>query len=432
MNRILYILILLSGITSLHAQHPLIKKWDYRYGGNEIDFVTCFKQTSDKGYILGGFSASDSSGDKTMGTKGGYDFWVLKIDEDGLKQWDLNLGATYDERLLAIQQTSDGGYLLGGSSNSEVDGDKTQPNRDPVNFSHDFWIVKIDATGHKLWDKVFGGSDNENLSTLQQCSDGGFVLGGSSRSMNDGDKSQKNRDTINFSYDFWMVKIDSNGFKQWDRTFGGSDDDQLTSLIFCSDGGYLLTGPSVSDSSGDKTQHSKGNYDYWAVKVDAAGNKQWDYTYGGDALDLLFSSCSSHDGGFVLGGISKSGISGDKTQPNWDNTNITGDYWVIKIDSVGNKVWDKTYGGLKDEFAFGNIIQTQDSGFVLSGISYSDIGGNKTENNMGIEQSWVIKTNVQGMIEWDKTVLTGAEDECGYVLQSNDGCYVMTNSCPAG
>lgn len=432
MKRILITSFLLSAYTFLYAQNPLVKKWDARFGGTELDFVTCFLQTNDGGYILGGFSASPLSGDKSGGTKGNYDFWVVKIDALGAMQWDKDLGATYDERLLAIQQTKDGGYLLGGSSSSGIDGDKTEPNIDTVNFTHDYWIVKLDSLGNKLWDRDFGGIENENLSTVKQCTDGGFILGGSSNSIISGHKTQANRDTINFTYDYWIVKTDSNGIKQWDKTFGGNDDDQLTSINLSNDGGYVLSGPSVSGMNGDKSQVSVGNYDYWVVKIDSLGIKQWDKTFGGTELDLLYSAQATYDGGYIFGGTSKSGIGGDKSQPNWDNTNITGDYWVVKIDSMGNKQWDKDYGGIKDEYSFGNIWQTIDSGFLLSGISYSDISGNKTENNLGVEQSWIVKTNASGIIEWDKTLLTAAEDECGYAIQTKDGCFVMTNSCPAG
>ncbi len=432
MKKIITTFLFLACIQLLHAQNPLVKKWDFRFGGTELDFVTCFQQTADGGYILGGFSKSPVSGDKTSDSKGGYDYWVVKIDPQGTKEWDMDFGGLYDERLFALQQTSDGGYILGGSSSSGIGGDKTQNNRDTVNFTHDYWVIKIDALGNKVWDKVYGGIENENLFSLQQTSDGGFIFGGFSYSGIGGDKTEANHDTTNLTHDYWVVKTDSAGNMQWDKRYGGIDDDQLTSVRQASDGGYLLAGASVSDSSGDKTQPSKGNYDFWVIKTDPSGVKQWDYTYGGTELDILYSMQPTSDNGFILGGTSKSGASGDKTGPNWDNTNVTSDYWIVKLDELGAKKWDRVYGGVKDEFQFGNISQTSDGGYLLSGISYSDISGNKTENNLGVEQSWVVKTDTSGVVQWDKTLYTAAEDECGYAIQTKDGCYVMTNSCPAG
>jgi len=432
MKKIVTIITLLIAVQCLHAQNPLVKKWDYRYGGMELDFITCFQETRDGGFVLGGYSASDMGGDKSQNAFGGFDYWVVKIDSAGIKEWDANFGALYNERLLALEQTADGGYILCGSSNSDDDGDKTEPNRDTINYSHDYWIVKIDSMGNKLWDKLYGGIDNDFLFSMQETSDHGFILGGSSYSRNSGDKSQDNRDTINFTNDYWIVKTDSMGVIEWEKTYGGPDDDQLTSVKQTKDGGYIIAGASVSDMGGDKTQSSKGNYDFWVIKTDAVGNILWDKDLGADALDIMYSLAITTDGGYILGGTSKSNQNGDKSQSNWDISGVTQDFWVVKIDSMGAKQWDKTYGGFKDEFQFGNITQTTDNGFLMSGISYSDISGNKTENNLGVEQSWVIKTDNGGTILWDKTLLTGAEDECGYALETKSGCYVMMNSCPAG
>lgn len=432
MKAIIYFIIFWGSIQILSAQNPLVKQWDYRYGGTDHEFITSFQQTSDGGFILGGFSSSPASGDKAKNTKGGFDYWIIKIDSLGNKQWDKDLGGSADDRLYSLQQTSDGGYILGGTSNSGIGGDKTQANWDSINFTHDFWVVKINASGTKQWDMDFGGTNDDYISSVQQTNDGGYILAGSSLSGMNGDKSAPNRDTISITHDFWLVKIDSLGIKQWDVTLGGTGDDQLASVAQTIDGGYLVAGESNSGISGDKTQVNKGLIDYWIIKIDSTGNMQWDSDFGGTENDILYSMKKTSDGGFILGGISKSGISADKTQPNWDNSNSTYDYWIIKLSSSGIKQWDKVIGGTLSEPQFGNISQTIDSGYLLSGISYSQISGNKTENNLGIEQTWVVKTDSLGNVKWDKTVFTTAEDECGYAIQTNDGCYLMANNTAAG
>src|SRR5438105_10549137 len=160
------------------AQNPLVKQWDYRYGGTDKEQLTCFQQTSDGGYILGGYSSSGIGGDKTQGRWGEDDFWIVKIDSIVIKQWDKRFGGTDYDYLRSLQQTTDGGYILGGFSKSGISGDKTEPS---WGF-YDYWIVKIDSLGVKQWDKRFGGTAVDYLYSLQQTTDGGYILGGYSES----------------------------------------------------------------------------------------------------------------------------------------------------------------------------------------------------------------------------------------------------------
>ena len=187
-----------------------------------------------------------------------------------VKQWDARFGGTGNDKLTVFQQTSDDGFILAGVSSSGVNGDKTQP---AWNNSFDYWIVKTDASGNYQWDKRFGGTKNEILKSVYQTRDKGFLLGGYSNSGINGDKTQANWDTnsvsMNPSYDYWIVKIDSLGNKLWDKRFGGIYDDKFSCLIPAGDGGFLLGGFSGSGISGDKTQASWGSTDYWIVKIDS-------------------------------------------------------------------------------------------------------------------------------------------------------------------
>ena len=418
------------------TQNPLIKQWDYRFGGTEADGLMSLKQTIDGGFILYGYSTSDVSGDKTQpnwdticNSICSYDYWIIKTDSLGNKQWDKRFGGNNFDVLRTACQTSDSGYILGGYSYSDVSGDKTQPNWDTTNLTPDYWIVKIDSIGSKQWDKRFGGKKEDQLSCLQQTSDDGFILGGHSKSGISGDKTQASRGAA----DYWMIKIDSLGNKQWDKRFGGTEPDVLSLLFQTSDGGYILGGDSFSDSTGDKTQPSWGYLDCWIVKVNSAGIKQWDKRFGGTEEDHLYAMQLTSDGDILLGGPSNSDISGDKSQPNWDTIPpYTFDLWLVRTDSSGNKIWDKRFGGANDEDDFSSINQTSDNGFLLGGTSYSSANGDKTEFNLGPEQAWMIKIDSIGNKQWDKTIFTLGHDEQGIGLPINNGCYVFANTTWAG
>jgi|SRR6185436_1165211 len=408
------------------AQNPLVKQWDYRFGGTFDDNLHSVQQTADGGFMLGGFSRSNISGDKTQPKWGNADYWLVKIDSMGIKQWDKDIGGIHWDDLYSMQQTTDGGYILGGASNSDSGGDKSQNSYG----GYDYWIVKTDSLGNKLWDKDFGGNDHDYLYSIQQTMDGGYILGGYSSSFISGNKTQNTKG----GEDYWIVKTDSQGNKLWDKDFGGNYADCLTSIEQSVDGGFILGGFSASGISGDKTHPLWGTLglpDYWIVKTDSLGNKVWDKDFGGYGHESLGSVQRTSDGGYILGGFSTSDTNGDKTQNRWGLT----DYWIIKIDSMGNKQWDKDFGGTEDE-TLNNIRQFSDGSYLISGTSWSSISGNKTEDNLGGRQTWIVKTDSLGSLLWDKTLHTDCDifyyDEIGIAIQTNDGCYLMANYTDGG
>lgn len=406
------------------SQSPLVKNWDYRFGGFDDDNFSIMIQTNDGGYILGGRSLSGIGGDKTQPSWGDFDYWIVKTDSMGTKQWDKRFGGTNSDYLYWLQQTVDGGYILGGYSASDSSGDKTEPSWTSI----DYWILKIDSLGSKQWDKRFGGTEYDPLFSIEQTTDGGYILGGYSYSDISGDKTEPNWDPTLLSPDYWMVKIDSTGIKQWDRRYGGNEWESLLSIHQTTDGGYILGGYSLSGISGDKTEPSWGGYDHWIVKTDWQGNKEWDKRFGGTDNDYLQSLKQTTDGGYIFGGKSLSGTSGDKTQPSWGGY----DFWIVKTDWQGNKEWDKRFGGTANEDDFGNIFQTSDGGYLITCTSYSQASGDKTENNLGMEQIWMVKTDSLGIKQWDKTVFTIGHDESGFAIQTGAGCYTAANYTNAG
>ena len=375
--------------TSTFSQPTITKQKDI--GGKNDDRFTCMDVTKDGGLVAGGYSISRASGQKTDTGKGRYDYWVVKLDSLQNIQWDKTIGGEGDDILKSIQQTTDGGYILGGYSDSKISGDKTQKN----NGYTDYWVVKLDSLGNVQWDKTIGGKAYDYLISLQQTNDGGYILGGRSQSGISGDKTDSNR---GFD-DYWVVKLDATGSIEWDKTIGGSDGDILRSVQQTSDGGYIIGGYSRSHRSGDKTQASRGGTDYWIVKLNSDGKIKWDKTIGGSKDDVFSAIQQTPDGGYILAGYSESDISGNKTEISRGRK----DYWILKVNSNGDVLWDKTIGSNKDDQLY-SIQQTKDGGFILGGYSRSNISGDKTENNEGKEDYWIVKLNKKRVIEWDKTI----------------------------
>jgi hypothetical protein len=412
-------LILCSFLCLVAAQTVPLKEWDARFGGGGADNLFSLQQTTDGGYILAGYSKSGISGDKTQASRGGFDYWMVKTNSTGVKQWDVSFGGTENDFLFSIQQTADGGYILGGYSESGISGDKTQDSQG----GSDYWIVKADANGIKQWDARFGGSDNEELYYIQQTSDGGYMLGGSSFSGSSGDKTQDSQGGA----DYWIVKTDANGIKQWDARFGGTGYDYVRSIQQTIDGGFILGGHSVSEISGDITKASEGGNDYWIVKTNANGVIQWDARFGGSADDYEYSVQQTTDGGYILGGQSNSGISGDKTQDSQGDA----DYWILKTDGNGVKQWDARFGGSQYEY-FASLQQTTEGGYILSGYSHSGISGDKTQENRGPSDYWIVKTDADGEKQWDAEFGGSQTDNCFWIQQTTDGGYILGGNSTSG
>ncbi|QNF33636.1 T9SS type A sorting domain-containing protein [Adhaeribacter swui] len=404
------------------------KEWDKSFGGNNSDLLYALQQTNDGGYILGGTSASGKTGDKTQSNKGDCgnfecittDYWVVKLNQDGSKAWDKTYGGNAADRLRTLQQTQDGGFILGGHSRSEKSGDKTSAGEG----ENDYWIIKLNNNGNKVWDKTFGGQNNDYLYSLQQTTSGGYLLGGSSKSEKGGDKSQASIGTS----DFWVVKLRADGSKEWDKTMGGNGESYLSALIQANDGGYILGGVSSSGKSQDKTEDSKGGFDFWVVKLTTLVTAQWNMRYGGSGKDNFTTAIRTKDGGYLFGGFTTSGASGDKSQASQGKN----DYWIVKSDKNGKKLWEKSFGGQEDDY-LNKIIQTADGGYLLAGSTYSGKSGDKSQTSRGDRDYWVVKVDQQGTKEWDKRYGGSGSDELKQVLQLSSGAYVLagTTNSPA-
>jgi hypothetical protein len=402
------------------AEMPPPVEWQRSFGGSGGENCRKIVSTSDGGFLLSGGSNSGVSGNKTSVAYGEGDWWLVKVAANGNKLWERSFGGSGDDGFLApAVETADGGFLLGGRSSSGVSGNKTSANYG----DYDYWIIKIDAVGNKLWERSIGGSGSDVLTALVSTSDGGFLLGGISSSGVSGTKTSANYG----DRDFWLVKVDAIGSQLWDRSFGGSGregaDDIFAppwSIVPSGDGGFVMGGQSSSGVSGNKTSANYGGSDYWLFKVDADGNKVWEQSFGGNNADYLNSIAPADDGGFLLGGTSYSGISGNKASPAYGLR----DFWLVKVDANGNKLWDKTLGGDGEE-NLASIASTSDGGFVLGGyrVCYPLCGN---------FDFWLVKVDARANELWQRTFGGSGFDELNSVVVASDGAIVLGGPSSSG
>jgi hypothetical protein len=364
----------------------LTPRWDSRLGSAGTDSLTFILQTADGGYLIGGSSNSNAGSDKSQNRRGNYDYWVARLRPDGSRLWDRTFGGT-NEDFLTTAVRYQNGYLLLGQSNSNSNGDKTVLNKG----GFDIWVVYIDDLGNKIWDRAYGGSGNESVAGAFPQGNN-FIIAGSSASNVSGDKSQPSRGGM----DFWIVKIDPNGIKLEDLTFGGSADDIATCV---SDGtGAIIGGNSFSGVSGDKTSPNRGGSDYWLIRlnrtsptlaVDFQGNA------GGSADDRLASVTrlrnDGNNGRWLAVGASNSPISGDKTQASLGDY----DYWLVHFNSNWQVVNQRVLGTSSRDWPVASDSITCKGQAYLAGISFGGINGNKTTDQVGASDLWVMKINAQ-------------------------------------
>ncbi len=356
--------------------------WQRTLGGSASDYLYDVQATPDGGCIVGGTSGSGLSGDKTEGNYGEEDIWVLKLDAAGNIQWQNTIGGNSDEGLRSLQPTADGGYILGGTSNSGIGTDKTEPSRG----GYDYWVVKLNANGAVIWDKTIGGGSADIAWAIRQTGDGGYFIGGESTSNASGDKTENSRG----QNDYWVLKLNATGGIVWQRTLGSAQWEWFRNLDATTDGGCIIAGDTDGDISGDKTEASM-MHDIWVLKLDATGNIQWQNTINGNAYDECGAIKQLPNGNYVVAGYSNSGIAGDKTDPRvGGGSGGQSDFWVIGLLADGSVQWDAAFGGSSGEYA-DSVWPTGDGGFVVAGTSVSNISGDKTENAIGADDYWVLK-----------------------------------------
>lgn len=311
-----------------HAQDIL---WEKSYGGIQSEYLFDAQPTADYGFILAGSSLSGKTGNKQQENIKDLDYWVWKMDEKGDLDWQKSFGGTGADYLKSIQGTLDGGFILAGTSSSMKGAGKKDDNYG----KEDLWVIKLNAKGDEAWQKTIGGTGREVLTEIRQTKDGGYIIGGSSESIVSGLKTE----AAYGSLDYWIVKLDGTGNIEWQKSFGGQYMDQLESILPTKDEGYIIGGWSNSPKSGNKTEETFGEGDYWILKLDKNGDTEWERTFGGEDDDHLYVIIEVKEGGYLLGGDSRSGTSGNKKKSNGRGT----DFWLVKLSGTGEIDWQETY-----------------------------------------------------------------------------------------
>jgi hypothetical protein len=430
--------ILATGLLALscfaNAQTPRAIEWQKSFGGDGPDIAYGAQQTSDGGYIIGGFSGNNN-GDIT-GSLANTNYWVVKTNSAGAIQWQKTLGSSGGDQGLSIVQTNDGGYIIvgettqSGSSGNVVGG----------HGGLDVLVVKLNSSGATEWNKTFGGSGDERATSVIQTADGGYAFTGLASS-NNGDVTNSHN-----SVDYWVVKLTSNGTMSWQKTYGGSGDDRAYCIKQTTDGGYVVTGESNTNNDGDVTGNH-GNIDMWVIKINSTGTLQWQQSFGGSNQERGRSIVQTADGGYIVAGCTNSSNSGDVTGNRSETitqcygdpsdpwyfcdtyTQDFNDYWVVKISSTGTMQWQKYYGGTSDDEAY-SIIQTSDGGYAISGYAGSSNG--VVNGFHGDYDAWVIKTDNAGDIQWQKAY-GGTRVEYGNsISETSDGGYIVAGATAYG
>jgi hypothetical protein len=361
------ILLLLTFFTiNLSAQAPPTM-WTKTFGGSNIDIGHSVEQTSDGGFIITGYTRS-------YGTMSGRNVWLIKTDTFGNEQWNNTFGGNGDDEGYCVKQTTDGGYIIAGLTNSFGAGLK------------DFYLVKTDSLGSLLWQRTFGGANDDEAYSVLQTNDGGFIAAGVTSSFSNGGR------------DVFLVKTDPSGNFVWQKNLGGLSSDGAWDIQHTSDGGFIIAGWTFSHGPG-----FLGNA--WLLKTDSLGNEQWNKVFGGTEVDRAYSVQQTTDGGYILTGYTDSFGAG------------LYDMLLIKTDNTGNQQWMKTFGGTGRDYGH-SVQQTMDGGFIAAGYTLSFGAGG--------DDMYVVKTDANGNEQWSNTYGGSSSDVAFGIRETSDGGFIIT------
>ncbi|MDO8137762.1 MAG: hypothetical protein Q6354_08990 [Candidatus Brocadiales bacterium] len=349
--------------------------WAATYGDSGNDRASCIQQTRNGGYIVAGTTNSFGAGNS--------DFWVLKLRPDGTVEWQKTYGGNKYDQANSIQQIRDGGYIVAGLTCSFGTG------RD------DIWVLKLKSDGTVEWQKTYGGDSWEEAHSIQQTSDGGYIVAGETSSFSsEGDRVANS----------CVLKLRSDGTVEWYKTYGGNECDEANCVQQTRDGGYIVAGRTHSFRGFDS--------DFWVLKLRSDGTIEWQKTYGGNSNDWANSIHETSDGGYVVAGLTGSFAKGGA--------------WVLKLRADGTIQWQRTYGEGLD--AATSIQQTSDGGYIMAGFTTSS--GDKKDRDL-----LILKLRPNGTVEWYKTCGGDLGDWAESIHETRDGGYVVvgeTESFGAG
>ncbi len=402
-NTITILALCLIGTLSFAQQAPAIQ-WQKCLGGTGYEKASNIATTNDGGYIIVGTTEESNNGDVTN-NHGFSDGWVVKISNIGILEWQKTLGGVFDDTLYSVQQTSDGGYIvLGITTSSDL-------NLSGLNADGDYFVVKLSSLGVIEWQNAYGGSNNEIGIDIYQTTDSGYILAGETYS-NNGEVTGNHG-----SYDAWIVKISNSGNLEWQKCFGGTANDNVIDIQQTSDNGYILAGTTGSNDGNVMGNH--GLNDAWLVKLSSSGNLEWQKALGGADNDYAYKVQQTTDGDYILAGSTKS-IDNDVL----GNHGAT-DYWLVKLSNSGAIVWQKVMGGNLDDWAY-DVKETTEGNFIVVGYTNSNDGD--VTGNQGASDAWIIKLSNSGTILWQKTMGGSKIENSHSFQQTTDGGYILVGT----
>ncbi len=354
-----------------YASEETVITWEKTFGGDKWDKANSIQQVADGGYIVAGGTSSFGVGST--------DVYVFKLDENGNLIWQKIYGGSGSDLAYSIQQTTDGGYIVAGITASLGAG------------SYDVYVLKLDKDGNLIWEKAYGGSAPEEAYAVQETKDGGYIVAGRTASFGDTGNSAYPLNNV------YVLKLDKDGNLIWQKTYGGSDNDWARSIQETKDGGYIIAGITGSISAG---------FNAYILKIDKDGNLVWDKKYGRDSGEA-YAVQQTKDGGYIVaGGTASFG-------PGWNNV------YVLKLDTNGDLIWEKAYGRKKVNWGYA-VQETKDGGYIVAGKS--------TDPETESDDIYILKLDANGDLIWQKIYGTYSDEIAYAVQETKDGGYIVASN----
>ncbi len=385
--------------------------WQKCLGGVADDKANVIIATKDGGFAVAGYTNSTEGDLSEVRSNSDNDGWIVKFSAAGSIEWQKSLGAiVFDDAFTSLIQTKDGGYMAAGIHGST--------DEEGFKGAIDAWVVKLDPLGEIQWEHYYGGTGVDILTSIIETNDGGYAFSGYTYS-NDKDITG-NHGGGQYINDVWIVKLNSAGAIEWQRCYGGTDDDYANKIIQTKDGGYAVAAYTASNN-GDVTGFH-GGYDSWVLKLSSNGSLLWQRCLGGSLQEIANSIVESEDG-LVVAGFAQS-ANGDVVG---NHASSTPDAWVFKLNaSDGRLEWQNCIGGSKAD-AVNSIIKTKDGGFAITGFTNSS-DGDVNGVHFNTNDMWVVKLSFSGSIQWQKSIGGSAVDEGFSIVQEENGNFLVAGT----
>ncbi|RKS98123.1 T9SS type A sorting domain-containing protein [Chryseobacterium defluvii] len=423
--------------TVLYSQNVL---WQKDIKSNTQDFLSQVTTTIDGQYLITG-SSIQSSKSQASGSKqnNGYDFHLVKLNQQGEEVWEKYFSGQNHDFLSATVNTQEGGFLLSGTSYSGKSLDKKEDSKG----GSDLWLIKINEFGEEQWQKTLGTASDEEARAVIQTTDLGYFVAGNVQNSAKGFGSK----------DIWIIRLDKTGKQTSELILGGKGLDEVEKMIPTKDGGVLLgiysrssevrgTG-SVSSSSNSKPENThsvsrfaktttnEGEGDYWIIKLSKDGKVEWEKNYGGKADDHLRTLALTSTG-YIIGGESRSERSGNKTTGIEEGT----DLWLISLNERGEELWQKSYNFKNRDVLMGmSVIQSQDEREKNKDITKGILLGGYTQAEGRIESDdetfWMLYLDQEGKEQWRKHVKGESrkkEERLSDIRLNRDGSIILAGT----